>query len=708
MNELWLPLAKAEEPEQCGGKAVALGKLIRAGYPVPAGACLTAAAYRQFVAQTSIKGDIVMELSRKPFKEMRWEEMWDAAQRIRHRFLKTPFPSALESALEKHIDDPFGECPVAVRSSAPAEDSGGFSFAGLHESLVNQVGKTDILRAIKRVWASLWSDAALLYRQEMNLRIDQSAMAVVIQHMVDGEKSGVVFTIHPDNAEIALLEAVHGINQGLVDGTIEPDFWEIDRNSGAVRSHREPQRHKKVITHGTSTKCVSVTPEEARSSPLSDTEIQRIFDLSQQLKQQAGCDQDIEWTIKGETLFVLQSRPITTITNNDTDEKRSWYLSLRRSFENLSALREKIEQELIPLMIQEADDLAEQDLSVMSRDQLAAEITRRVSIYRKWFDIYYADFIPYAHGARLFGQVYNDRVQPDDPYAFVSLLQGTDMMCLNRNNELLQLARKNATANSSDHEDKTSLLEIIHKYGGNLQGIEDAGSEMQPLLAQMALVNQTQEIQRHEAPEDAKEKYLAAFPDEQKAWAEQLLDLARSSWKLRDDDNIYLGRIEAQMRRAAELGERIMIETSSVMHEDQDDELATSLLTCEQEIKKRQRPRTEPQTQWITARQIVGQPASQGVATGFVRLVEGRSDLFSFKHGEILACDTVDPNMTFLVPLCAAIIERRGGMLIHSAIIAREYGIPCINGLHQLGGAIRTGDRVTVDGYLGILTIHKD
>jgi phosphoenolpyruvate synthase/pyruvate phosphate dikinase len=105
------------------------------------------------------------------------------------------------------------------------------------------------------------------------------------------------------------------------------------------------------------------------------------------------------------------------------------------------------------------------------------------------------------------------------------------------------------------------------------------------------------------------------------------------------------------------------------------------------------------------ARQIVGQPAGPGLAVGAARVVAGREDLAAFADGEILVCDAIEPEMTFVVPLAAGIVERRGGMLIHGAIIAREYGLPCVTGVPRATELIRTGDRVTVDGYLGIVIL---
>jgi pyruvate,water dikinase len=102
----------------------------------------------------------------------------------------------------------------------------------------------------------------------------------------------------------------------------------------------------------------------------------------------------------------------------------------------------------------------------------------------------------------------------------------------------------------------------------------------------------------------------------------------------------------------------------------------------------------------------VGQPAGPGIARGRARIVGSARDAVDFKDQEILVCDAIDPNMTFIVPLAAGVVERRGGMLIHGAIIAREYGLPCVTGVPAAVDSIRTGDVITVDGYLGIVTVE--
>jgi pyruvate,water dikinase len=179
--------------------------------------------------------------------------------------------------------------------------------------------------------------------------------------------------------------------------------------------------------------------------------------------------------------------------------------------------------------------------------------------------------------------------------------------------------------------------------------------------------------------------------------------LARSSYRLRDDDNIYLGRIEAQLLAAVQEAKR-RLEThpghpaSEILKQVLED-VDFGTKSAKSDIA------LDAVGDRLKARQLVGQPAGPGIARGRARVIQQHSDLADFKHGELLVCDAVDPNITFVVPLAAAVVERRGGMLIHGAIIAREYGLPCITGIPDATTLIKTGDAITVDGYLGIVTL---
>ncbi len=703
-----------------GGKGFALAMMAQNRMNVPDAVCVGEEAYREYVASTGLRERILLELHRKDFSEMRWEEMWDAALRIRNMFLNTPIPSRLIAALKQPIEAEFQNRAVVVRSSAPGEDSAKASFAGLHESYVNVQGPEAILEHIRLVWASLWSDAALLYRQELGLDVEKSTMAVVVQEIIAGEQSGVAFGRNPNDDSQAVIEAVYGLNQGLVDGTVEPDRWILDRETGAIIFHTPARRDRAMVTSPEGVKLESLPLPKSDTPPLNQEKIAEVFDLTRKAAGLFGNPQDVEWTFREDVLYALQSRPITTKLDGDSKDKRPWYLSLRRSFENLRALRKKIEKELIPSMIEEAKRLACEDLTKLSDLELADEITHRSRIYDKWVDIYWSEFIPFAHGARLFGQVYNDAMRPSDPYEFMDLLGATQMASLERNRMLEQMAsmiRANPALAESlsnrqvalDEGFSNTLNEFIDKFGDLFRGVAQTGQQQEAiskLLLEIASRSPKEDQGQPKDMEALRKNFLSRFKGEQRAQAVELLDLGRASYRLRDDDNIHLGRIEGQMLAAVNEGR------CRVRHRHPDE---ADHFNKEAVIAALQDPSYVPQKHAsaetiregyrVKARQLIGQPAGPGIAKGKARVILNPSDLFDFKAHEILVCDAVDPNMTFVVPLSAGIVERRGGMLIHGAIIAREYGLPCVTGVPDATSLIRTGDKLTVDGYLGIVIL---
>jgi rifampicin phosphotransferase len=216
-------------------------------------------------------------------------------------------------------------------------------------------------------------------------------------------------------------------------------------------------------------------------------------------------------------------------------------------------------------------------------------------------------------------------------------------------------------------------------------------------------------IPEHKNIETLQHQFVASFTEKRHKEVLELLELARSSYRLRDDDNIHLGRIEAQLIMAVN-------EAKHRLASSGDYPFKINTLSALQEVVKIHdrsessfKPRhADSSIQNVQARQLLGQPASNGVSRGFARVIVEHAQLSEFKYGEILVCDAVDPNMTFVVPLAAGIVERRGGMLIHGAIIAREYGLACVTGVPEATTRICTGDFLTVDGFLGIVTIGKE
>ncbi|MEH0018465.1 MAG: PEP/pyruvate-binding domain-containing protein [Desulfobacter sp.] len=730
MNRLLKPGAFSDAgKDQVGGKAYCLAQVRDQGFHIPETRCIPCRVYEEYLDRTGLKDRIFLEINRKPLADMRWEEIWDIALRIRNYFLTTPIPDDITADLEQSIHGFCKDTPVAVRSSAPGEDGAAASFAGLHDSFLNICGTREILKHVKLVWASLYSDAALLYRNELGLDIQTSRMAVIIQELVPSDRSGIFFGVNPSDPGESVLEAVYGLNQALVDGDIEPDRWVLNRSTGNIISHTSPVReHHAVPQAKNGILFRELTPEAAATPPLTAPQVRQIWEAGKQLETFFARPQDVEWTMADGDLTILQTRPITSAGFNDTDDKRAWYLTLHRSYENLKNLYEKIEHRLIPQMISDARKMGALGLDTLSASGLVKEIEDRQKIYDHWVKVYWADFIPFAHGIRLFGQVYNDAVAPEDPYEFMVLLENTGLKSMERNALLEGLARmiredsaledqlENDVLPRSDHPFSRLLGTFVDQFG-NLSCTTGSGSECQN--GEQGVIRLLLEFSKR-SPQSAtpgkkdsttlKKAYIDSFLSHRRAFAEEVLQLGRESYRLRDDDNIHLGRIEARLFEAVREGQKRLEDTATPQ---QDTEILSTLpaISLKPESPKKENgalPDKAAAEKWFSSRQIVGHPAGPGIGTGRAKLIKTPQDLLSFKKGDVLVCQGVDPNMTFVVPLASAVVEERGGMLIHGAIIAREYGIPCVTGASGVMRLIQDRDRITVDGYLGIITCHTE
>ncbi|MFQ3550138.1 MAG: PEP/pyruvate-binding domain-containing protein [Armatimonadota bacterium] len=701
-----------DEIYQFGGKAVSLAMLSNSGLKVPKAICIGTDCYEDFIVSTGLKEKIFFELLRKEFKDMRWEEIWDTSLRIRNLFIKTDLPESILIRLTEILNDHFKNLPTAVRSSAPSEDSKETSFAGLHESYINIIGADKILECIKLVWASLWSDKALLYRKELDLDVEKSTMAVVVQEMVFGEKSGIVFSIDPNDSTNCIVESVYGLNQGLVDGTVEPDRWIIDRKSQKIVSHFQPKRTFCIFAGETGI-VEKKLPEELSQKPtLNDIELEQIYTSAIHLEKFFNSPQDIEWTIKENDLYILQSRPITK-KSSDSDDERNWYLSLTPSFNTLKKLKDEIENDILPEMDFESDRLSKIDIEILSNDDLKSEIEKRIEILRKWKSIYWNKMIPFAHGMRLFGQIYNNIMKPNNPHEFSELLHSDNIISIKRNKHIQNLAKTIRNNESIKNSIINNKIDWSSEFGLELEKIileinqddieyKQKGSNHSFIIQLLELSEKDETTPKDKYSEALISEFISKFSDSEKNFAKELLEIAKASYRLRDDDNIYFGKIENEVKRVISIAKNKGLEKEfDELLKSAEKLYMNNFSSHTQDIEILDDPN-------VKIRQVVGQPASPGVGEGKARIIKSNSDIFNFKKDEVLICDAIDPSFTFIVPLASGIVERRGGMLIHGAIIAREYNIPCVTGIPNATQIIRTGNIVNVDGHLGIVTIKRD
>ena len=272
-----------------GGKGLNLGKLTRAGFPVPNGFCVTTDAYRLSVEGLSEQN----ENSTKGIK------------------LSSEIVTEIRTAREKLQTATF-----AVRSSATAEDLAEASFAGQQDTFLN-VTPDELLDALKACWASLWSERAIAYRQTQKITDEGLAMAVVIQEMCEADVSGVLFTVAPFNANAATIESNWGLGESVVSGAITPDNFHVSRDTGEVLERSIATKNEMVTATG-----VSVVPSAQQDVPsLTDTQLKELTHLGMRVETYYRHPMDIEWALTDGQFVLLQSRHITTSATSITPRR---------------------------------------------------------------------------------------------------------------------------------------------------------------------------------------------------------------------------------------------------------------------------------------------------------------------------------------------------------------------------------------------------
>jgi phosphohistidine swiveling domain-containing protein len=299
-----------------GGKGANLARLTGAGLPVPPGFCITTEAYVQFIAQAGLDRRIETALNSLSGDVQALDA---ASTELRDAITETPLPDLLAQSIERSYlalgDGGF----VAVRSSGTAEDLGDASFAGLHDTYLDIRGTAALLDAVKRCWASMWSTRAVSYRDTRGFDQRAARIAVVVQVMVESDVAGVMFTGNPLTAatDEIVINASVGLGEALVSGVATPDEHILDLATLRVKEQRIGAKEVRVIRDpdaGSGTIEQPTPAALATRFALTPTVLQNLARIGVRvLDHYGGIPQDIEWAVRDETIFVLQSRPITGV-----------------------------------------------------------------------------------------------------------------------------------------------------------------------------------------------------------------------------------------------------------------------------------------------------------------------------------------------------------------------------------------------------------
>ncbi len=322
---VWFKDVDKEDIHLVGGKGANLGEMTRAKFPVPNGFIVTSNAYFQFIKENNLTTKINHLLKTANYERV--ESLMQISKHVKTYIRDGKVNDELAKKIfsfYSRLDSPLKDPLVAIRSSATAEDLPGASFAGQQETYLNVQGEANVLLKVKEAWASLFNARALFYRHEKHFDSFRVGIAVPVQRMVNSEKSGIMFTIDPvtNDKGLIIIEAVFGLGELIVQGDITPDHYEVSKKTHDIILKTVSLQSKLLKKVGYKNKEVVVSKKDREKQKISDKQIIQLASLGEKLEKHYYFPQDIEWAIVKNEVYIVQTRPITTIQQLKTQDSK--------------------------------------------------------------------------------------------------------------------------------------------------------------------------------------------------------------------------------------------------------------------------------------------------------------------------------------------------------------------------------------------------
>jgi pyruvate,water dikinase len=328
MDTLILPLDDSQATlEIVGGKGASLTKLTNAGLPVPDGFYITTTAYQQFVEENDLQTQIMAVLESADISKPQSLEV--ASQKIHSLFMEAVIPQKVVIAITGAYGALPGPMPVvAVRSSATAEDLPDLSFAGQQDTFLNIKGLPDVLPAVQKCWASLWTARAIGYRIRNNINQQIVKLSVVVQLMVPADAAGILFTANPVNnkRDEMMITASWGLGEAVVGGAVTPDTITVNKSSGDTISYDIADKEVMTVRVNGGTENQPVPAELRRTRVLDNGAINRLWQLGRSVEELYEEPMDIEWAMVDNKIALVQARPITSLGKELPPAPTEWIM----------------------------------------------------------------------------------------------------------------------------------------------------------------------------------------------------------------------------------------------------------------------------------------------------------------------------------------------------------------------------------------------
>jgi len=315
---LWFKDIHFDDVNIVGGKGANLGEMYNLGIPVPNGFCVTAEAYFKFIEANKLKPKIKAILDIMDVDDP--EQLSSSSAKIRKLIKDSPLPSDIALEIMTAYKKLCGfaglkDVPVAVRTSATAEDSADASFAGQGDTFLNVTGESNVVAKVRACWSSLFTSRSIFYQRKKHYDHFKIGVAVPVQKMVQSEISGIAFTLNPvtNNKNEIVVETIWGLGEYIVQGIVTPDQYLIDKSNWDIKYQNHVTQTVQLTRFEDGNKKLSVPKYKQNKSKITDSMAIKIAKLSQKLHNHYGKAQDIEFAIEKNKLYFVQTRPITTV-----------------------------------------------------------------------------------------------------------------------------------------------------------------------------------------------------------------------------------------------------------------------------------------------------------------------------------------------------------------------------------------------------------
>ena len=319
---LWFEELNRGSLAEAGGKGANLGEMLKAGFPVPPGFVTTSGAYFKYIDSNDLKEKISKMLDGLDVDDT--AKLQEIAEKIQNLISNGEISSDMEEEIKLNYQKLCnmrggGEVYVAVRSSATAEDLPTASFAGQQSTYLNVNGPDGVIKAVKDCWASLFTARAIFYRVQNNFDHMTVGLAAVVQEMVQSEKSGVTFSVNPVNNKRneIMIEAAYGLGEVVVSGSVTPDTYIVDKDGFRIISKDIKKQTWMLMKHKGENAKAEIKDEMQDKQKISDETIIELAKLGDRLEQHYDFPQDVEWAYADGEIYIVQSRPITTLAAED-------------------------------------------------------------------------------------------------------------------------------------------------------------------------------------------------------------------------------------------------------------------------------------------------------------------------------------------------------------------------------------------------------